>query len=85
MAEKDGNKDSWNLWGWVDSIKKTGEQIITIYSEDLKEFGTSLKKDTEEAVKKGSEALKTNLLLDKEKEEEAKENKMCFFQKKKDY
>eukprot|EP01091_Cochliopodium_minus_P006757 TRINITY_DN16748_c0_g1_i1.p1 TRINITY_DN16748_c0_g1~~TRINITY_DN16748_c0_g1_i1.p1 ORF type:complete len:263 (-),score=85.69 TRINITY_DN16748_c0_g1_i1:32-820(-) len=58
-----------SIWGW---FKKTGESIINIYKEDLQEFGNSIKKDTEEAVKNNPNSILNNLFI-KEESNEKKE------------
>ena len=59
-----------DLFGW---IKKTGENIINIYKEDLQEFSNNLKKDTEEVVKKGSTSINNFLQNTNENEKPSNE------------
>lgn len=48
-----GGGGSW--WGWVDKVKQTTQNVVSIYTEDLKEFTKTISNDTKHAIKKSQE------------------------------
>jgi len=50
-SEKTNNNNqgsSW--WGWVDTFKKASNKIVEACKEDLKEFGSTIKRDAQEVI-----------------------------------
>lgn len=52
------NRSSGSWWGFssvLDKVKRTSENIISIYKEDLTEFSRTIQNDTKEVIKKTTE------------------------------
>jgi len=56
MADsKQSSSTWWGFSGVLDKVKRTSENIISIYKEDLTEFSRTIQSDTKEVIKKTTE------------------------------
>ena len=54
-GQEQQNSGGGGWWGFFDKVKQTSNQIISIYTDDLKEFTKTISTDTKNAIKSTTE------------------------------
>ena len=55
MSGQEQQNSGGGWWGFFDKVKQTSNQIISIYTDDLKEFTKTISTDTKNAIKSTTE------------------------------